>query len=105
MVMTMSAAIRMSFASINGGVTLPQTQATMLCPNSRAPRRLSNKLVAGTVNREDVFGRVRRPFDFLTQFGDKVIDGAGRRKLLVPPHFVQDLLACDDLPGVLNKIP
>jgi len=56
------------------------------------------------VDGEDVFRLVRRLLDLLPQLGDEVVDRPRRRRLLVSPHLIQDLLARDDLAGVRDEI-
>ena len=56
------------------------------------------------MNRQDVLGRVRRFFDLLAKLGDEIVDGARRRELFVAPDLVEDLLARDDLSGVLHEV-
>jgi hypothetical protein len=60
--------------------------------------------MAGSVDGQNVLGRVRGAFDLLPEFRDEVVDRARGRELLVTPDLVQDLLARDDLSRVLPEV-
>ena len=51
-----------------------------------------------------MLGLVGRGLDLLPQLGDEVVDRARRRRLLVAPDLVQNLLARDDLARVRHQI-
>src|ERR1700740_301926 len=82
----------------------------------RAPRRacrcapgggrswfaFGEKAVADSPHGEEVPGNGRIPLEALAQAQDEVIDRAGRGKYVVPPDTLEQILARDDLPGVLG---
>ena len=43
-------------------------------------------------------------FDFLTQPGDVIVDGACDREVVIPPNFIEQLLTGDGLAPVFNEI-
>src|SRR5438093_403617 len=67
--------------------------------------RSADELVAGAVHGEDVLRFVGRGLDLLPQLRDEVVDRPRRRRLLVAPDLVQDLLTGDDLTRVRDEIP
>jgi hypothetical protein len=43
-------------------------------------------------------------FDFLTKLGDMVVNGAGNRGAVIPPDFVEQLIAGDDFPSMPDQV-
>src|SRR6185369_14610759 len=64
----------------------------------------ADELVPGAVDGEDVLGFLGRSLDLLPQLRHEVVDRARRRRLLIAPDLVEDLLARDDLAGVRDQV-
>src|SRR5215468_3610159 len=58
---------------------------------------LSRESVTNPVDGDYMLRCCRGYLDFLTQFSDVVVDGARDRIVLKAPHFIQELVARDDL--------
>src|SRR3954453_5859098 len=64
---------------------------------------LGHEFVTGSLNSSKMNWSGRIAFEFLAQFQNVVVHGAGAWVILVPPHFIQQLVAGDDAFGILHE--
>ncbi len=67
-------------------------------------RGLFDEPVAEAVNGNDVPGLRRVLFDFLPQPRDVVVYRARNRRAVIPPNFVEQLVACDDFAPAPDEV-
>src|ERR1051326_4789797 len=66
-------------------------------------QKSANKFITHTMYCSEVYRAGRVFLQFLAEFEDMVVDGAGGRVVLVAPHFVQQLVTADDAICILHQ--
>src|SRR5579871_4213811 len=68
------------------------------------PKEVSaHEFVAHSVYGAEVYRTGGVAFQFLAQLQDVIIDGAGRRIILISPNLIQQLVTADDAVGILHQ--
>src|SRR5437899_6360233 len=63
----------------------------------------ANEFVSHAMYRAEMYGARRILLQFLTEFENVIVNGTGRRIVLVAPYFVQQFVATDDPVGILHQ--
>src|SRR6185503_5535208 len=66
--------------------------------------KLFDEAIADSMNSNDVLRCGRVFFDFLSQPGDMIINRARNRCAVIPPNFIQQLIARDDLTSMPDQV-
>ena len=83
-------------------VTKPFSMRELLA-RIRQQRGSVDELIPFAVNGEDVFGRGRIFLQFLAQFKDVIVHGAGRRVNVIAPNHIQQPVAGHDLTAARDQ--